>query len=121
MSDVFEIFTLGGLSIQRNGQALTGFGSRKAEALMVYLACLGRAQAREVLAELLWTERTQSQSLANLRTVLFSLRQQLGSGLVSDRQMVGLNPESQFRLDLVELEAAIKEASAQWAQADGLS
>jgi hypothetical protein len=61
------ISTLGRLSIERDGQPVTGLASRKAEALLVYLACNRRSHPREVLADLLWDGRTQSQALASLQ------------------------------------------------------
>ncbi|HSM57660.1 MAG TPA: hypothetical protein VK879_16020 [Candidatus Sulfomarinibacteraceae bacterium] len=45
--------TLGGLAIKRNGQVIAGLPLRKAEALLVYLACNPRVHPREALAELL--------------------------------------------------------------------
>src|SRR5438874_202500 len=105
MVETLEILTLGGLTLRNNGKLVTGFASRKAEGLLVYLACTGRSHPREVLAELLWDERSQAQSLGNLRTVLASLRQQLAPYLLTDRQAVGINPDSLVRLDVVNLEA----------------
>ena len=49
MVDRLEIQTFGGLRLMSSGKDLTHLGSRKAEALLVYLACTGRPQAREVL------------------------------------------------------------------------
>jgi DNA-binding SARP family transcriptional activator len=46
-----RIRTLGSLSIELDGLPLTGFDSRKVQALLVYLACTGRAHPREVLSE----------------------------------------------------------------------
>ena len=43
-----EITTLGGLSIRLDGQPLAKLHSRKAEALLVYLAVTARPQPREV-------------------------------------------------------------------------
>src|SRR5262245_38425383 len=100
MSNVLEIVTLGGLVLRHNGKLVTTFASRKAEALLVYVAYTGRAQSREALAELLWDERSQTQSLTNLRTVLASLRQQLAPYLAADRQSIGMNPDSTYRLDV---------------------
>ena len=76
---MLTITSLGGLSIHRDGDPVTDLASRKAEALLVYVACADRPQPREVLAEMLWEERTQSQSLANLRVALSSLRKELGT------------------------------------------
>ena len=53
MGNRLQIKTLGGLSVEKNGEAVAGFASRKAEALLVYLACNPRPHPREVLAELL--------------------------------------------------------------------
>jgi DNA-binding SARP family transcriptional activator len=73
MSTPITIHSLGGLTIQREGQPITGLASRKAEALLVYLAANPRPHPREILAEMLWDERSQSQAMANLRVVLSSL------------------------------------------------
>jgi DNA-binding SARP family transcriptional activator len=100
---MLEIFTLGGLSIRCGGQPLGGFASRKVEALLVYLACVGRPKAREVLAELLWEERSPSQSLSNLRVALSSLRKQVAPYLTISRDAVGLNPDAGVWLDAAQL------------------
>jgi hypothetical protein len=49
-TQVLELTTLGGLSIRLSGEPVTGLASRKVEALLVYLACTGRAHPRDVLA-----------------------------------------------------------------------
>ncbi len=74
MSSLLEIRALGGLTIHWNGARLARFESRKMEALLVYLAYTGQSQSREFLGELLWDDRTQKQSLANLRLLLHRLR-----------------------------------------------
>jgi DNA-binding SARP family transcriptional activator len=102
---LLEISTLGGLSIRLAGESVSGLASRKVEALLVYLACSGRAQRREVLAELFWEERTQSQAMSNLRVALSSLRKQLGPYVTITRDTVGVNPEKGVWLDMAELEA----------------
>ena len=81
---------LGQVSIQRNGRPLTGLPSRKAAALLIYLACTRRPVAREVLADLLWDDRPQDQALANLRTILSGLRRALGKALVVERDTIAL-------------------------------
>jgi DNA-binding SARP family transcriptional activator/predicted ATPase/tetratricopeptide (TPR) repeat protein len=71
-----EIRTFGGLSITLD-QTSPRFVSRKAEALLAYLACERRAYSREVLAEMLWPERPQGQARSNLRVALNSLARHL--------------------------------------------
>jgi predicted ATPase/DNA-binding SARP family transcriptional activator len=92
MNDTLEITTLGGLSIRVGGEPVTGFYSRKVEALLVYLACTDRPQPRDVLADLLWDEVTQSRAMGNLRVVLHSLREKLGPYVDITRTTVALNP-----------------------------
>ena len=48
--------------------------SRLARRVSLFLASQPRPHPREVLADLLWDERAQSQALANLRVALSSLR-----------------------------------------------
>jgi predicted ATPase/DNA-binding SARP family transcriptional activator len=102
-----KILTFGGLTILEDGKPVTGLASLKAEVLLVYLACQQRLYAREVLAELLWEDRTQSQSLANLRVVLSSLRKQLGEYVKIERDWVGLREEAVIWLDAGEFEAIL--------------
>jgi DNA-binding SARP family transcriptional activator/predicted ATPase len=117
MNGSLEIHTLGGLTIECDGQLIVGFASRKVEALLVYLACTGHAHPREVLAELLWEERSQAQSLSNLRVALASLRQQVGPYVTITRQTVAINPGSAYWLDVAELERNLSAAAAPLEQA----
>lgn len=65
MGENLTIHTLGGLQIFFAGEVFTGVRSRKLEALFTYLVVTGCTQPRELLADLLWDERSQQQSLAN--------------------------------------------------------
>ena len=103
-TDLLEISALGGLSIKRAGAPVTGFASRKVEALFVYLLCARRAMPREVLAELLWDERSQTRALGNLRVALSSLRKLLGPYVEIARETVGLRPEANIWVDVSEIE-----------------
>lgn len=106
MSDKLEIRTLGALTICRNGVVID-FSSRKAAALLVYLAVTGRAHHREVLAELFWEERASAQASANLRAVLTRLRREVGSFLAITRQSIGMNLDSDYWLDRAAFEALL--------------
>jgi predicted ATPase/DNA-binding SARP family transcriptional activator len=110
MNDVppLKITTLGGLSILRGEQPVSGFISRKVEALLVYLAFERREHPRELLAELLWDDLTQARAMGNLRTVLSSLQSQLSDYLLVTRQSVMINPDASVWLDALELERAFK-------------
>ena len=113
MSDQLSIHTLGGLSVHQDGQPLT-FGQRKTLALLVYLACNPRPHPREVLAEMLWEDRTQSQSLSNLRVVLTDLRHTVGEHVCVTRETVAVNTESDLWLDADAFEAQLAEAGADY-------
>ena len=66
------LHTLGGFTLMLDGQPVADLVSRKAAALLVYLACTRQPQPRDVLADLLWDDATQEQALGNLRVVLNS-------------------------------------------------
>ncbi|MCB9433928.1 MAG: hypothetical protein H6668_18315 [Ardenticatenaceae bacterium] len=86
-----KLFLLGGARLKLDGEPLVGLASRKAEALLIYLACQPQPQPRDLLATLLWDDRPQQRALGNLSVLLSSLRKPLGSLLLSSRQTVGLD------------------------------
>ncbi|MCA9965131.1 MAG: tetratricopeptide repeat protein [Anaerolineales bacterium] len=86
-----KLFLLGGAGLKLDGEPLVGLASRKAEALLIYLACQPQPQPRDLLATLLWDDRPQQRALGNLSVLLSSLRKPLGELLLSSRQTVGLD------------------------------
>ncbi|MCP5098081.1 MAG: tetratricopeptide repeat protein [Chloroflexi bacterium] len=100
MTDTLRVRLLGGFSIEENGQPVSGLPSRKAEALLAYLVCHQRPFPREQLADLLWDDRSQDQSLANLRSLLSGLRRKLKPYLVVTRQSIGFNHDASYWLDV---------------------
>jgi WD40 repeat protein/DNA-binding SARP family transcriptional activator len=99
---MLEIRTFGGLQLASGGYPITDLASRKAEALLVYLVVTGRPQSREVLADIFWDERTQTQAMANLRNVLYSLRKHVGDYLEISREFAAVRPDAEVWLDLAE-------------------
>jgi len=93
VGDTLEIQSLGGLTILRNGTAIAEFDQRKVPALLVYLACAERPQSREVLAELFWEDRPQSQSQSNLRVALSNLRKTVGPFVDITRDTAGMTDD----------------------------
>ena len=131
--ELLSIRTLGGLAIWLDAPEVDAPGTwavprvrsqtialetRTVEALLVYLACLGRPVARDILAELLWPERTQAQSRANLSLALHRLRRQLAPYLLVSRQSIALNPNARIELDVAQFEAYL--AAGQLAAATAL-
>ena len=105
-----QLTTLGGLTIARNGAPVSGFASRKAEALLVYLACRPQPQPREVLATLFWPENDHTRALGNLSVALSSLRKQLGDYVLAERHSIGFNHDLPCVLDCALLEEALATA-----------
>ena len=101
---LLKIRLLGGVNLTLDDEPITDLPTRKAEALLIYLACRRRAVAREVLAELLWDERGQEQGLANLRSILSSLRQNLKPYFIVTRQTIAFNHASNYWLDVARFE-----------------
>lgn len=110
MDDHLDICTLGGLAVLRGGTPIDRFDQRKVPALLVYLACTDRPQPREVLAELFWEDRSQSQSLANLRVALSNLRKTVGPFVTIDRETAGMAHTGSWRLDAVTFEDRLNAA-----------
>ena len=105
---MLTIRLLGGASLAVGEQAVTDLPTRKAEALLIYLVCHQRPFPRETLAELLWDDRSQEQALANLRSILSSLRHTFKPYLTITRQTVAFNHESDYWLDVVEFEKRLE-------------
>ncbi len=107
MAEKLTIKLLGSVSIELGGKPVIGLPSRKVEALLVYLVCHERPFPREFLADLLWDDRPQTQALANLRSILSSLRRVLGPYLAVTRQTVAFNHESDYWLDMQAFASAL--------------
>ena len=87
--------------------------TRKALALLAYLAAEGGAHRRAELAALLWPESGEKRARTTLRSALADLRGALGSGagtdggyLLVDRESLGLRAEAGVDLDLTVLRTA---------------
>ncbi|BCM18739.1 BTAD domain-containing putative transcriptional regulator [Mesorhizobium sp. J8] len=74
-----RLSTFGGLQVFSPEGRQIAVASRKAQALLVYLAMAGgRPQSRDKLAALLWEDRGEAQARASLRQELLVLRKALG-------------------------------------------
>ena len=95
-----QIRLLGGLSITINGERITDIATRKAEALLVYLACERRPHQREALAALLWDDLPAERAAGNLRLTLTQLRKHCEPFLDVTRQTVALRRDADCWLDV---------------------
>jgi DNA-binding SARP family transcriptional activator/predicted ATPase len=101
MADQLRLTLLGGLQVTLGGSRVTDFTSKKAPALLSYLAVTGRPHTREALSGLLWGESSEDRARASLRTVLWDLRQRMAPFLVIDRQRAGFKADSSHWVDVV--------------------
>lgn len=99
MDSLLELRLLEAAQAWLDGQPVTGFVSRKAEALLYYLAWTGRAHSRESLAALFWSESTDSAARTNLRKVLSNLHQLLPAHFAIERQTVAFRTNSPHAID----------------------
>ncbi len=74
-----HLYLLGSPRVERDGRLLET-DTRKAVALLAYLAVSGEFQSRETLAALLWPEMSDKRARAALRRTLSALRAAVGEG-----------------------------------------
>jgi len=106
-----EIALLGPFQVRLAGNLVAHFATTKVRALLAYLAvendCLHR---RETLAGLLWPEQPESAARLSLRQTLFKLRQVIPPAyLLTSRQTVQFDPNSDYRLDVMTFTALMND------------
>ena len=104
-----SIRLLGRPEVQLDGQPVR-FPTRKALALLVYLAAADEAQSRETLMALLWPNSATSSAQASLRNALARLRTTLGDAggiVITTPDAIGIEPAADFDLDLRVVSAAV--------------
>ena len=102
-----SITTFGDLSIQIDGEPITGM-ERRSAALLVYLACTERNHARDVLAEMFWEEDTAAATRNRFRGILANVIKYVDPFVVSDRFTVAFDAtRPSWWLDTVEFERCI--------------
>lgn len=100
---MLEIRTLGGFSMGKNGVPYQGLGSRKAEAILVYLVVQGRPLNRNVLKTLFWPESSEERASVSLRVELSLLNSVLGEYLDVGRESISLIESEGVYLDRADL------------------
>jgi len=107
-----QLTLLGGFQARQGPGAPLSLPTRKAQALLAYLALpLGQAHPRDKLAALLWGEMGEEQARGNLRQALFVLRKALPAGtLVGGGETIGLNAEA-VEVDAADFERRVGEGT----------
>ncbi len=96
------VFLFGPPRLERDGEMIN-VDTRKAIALLAYLAVTNQRHSRDALAALLWPDYDQPHARATLRRTLSALNKALaGNWLSIDRETVGLTPGTSFWSDVDE-------------------
>lgn len=104
-----KLFLFGSPRLERGGDAVD-LETRKAMALLAYLAVTGQAHAREALAGLMWPDFDQTRALANLRRTLWALNKaKLGDLVEADGDTVRLKLGAGLWVDAGAFEAHLAE------------
>jgi DNA-binding SARP family transcriptional activator len=114
MEGIFHLRFLGPVQVERDGEPVRGFRSRKALALLGYLAVQGQPVPRERLVDLFWGDKSEAQGRTNLNWVLGRISALLPGCLQTDRHTVQFQRAALHWLDIVafeELEAQEDAAS----------
>src|SRR5438105_6250397 len=115
---VLRLNVLGPPEIFHDGSRLT-FALRKAQALLLYLAVEGGLHPRSKLAALLWPDSEPQDARKTLRNALTLLRRLLAdrdpsapahSHLLSEQELLGLDPQAPLALDLEVVQQAYHQA-----------
>lgn len=111
---VTQVRLLGPPRIERGGQVV-GVDTRKAIALLAYLALSGRPQSRDHLSALLWPDADQARARSALRRTLSALNAALGSvGLRIERESLTFTGADVW-VDVVAFrEAALTDEPSAW-------
>ncbi|MEA3335159.1 MAG: BTAD domain-containing putative transcriptional regulator [Chloroflexota bacterium] len=95
-----NLYLLGAPRIELDG-VLAEPATRKATALLAYLAASNTAHSREHLALLFWPESDHTHARNSLRYTLSVLRKSIGAHrLQSSRETIALDPSAEFRTDV---------------------
>ncbi|HOU12907.1 MAG TPA: AAA family ATPase, partial [Anaerolineae bacterium] len=87
----YRLHLLGPVHVEHAGQPVHGFESRRALALLCYLAAQGQPQTRAHLADLFWPDKPEARGRGNLSRVLNNFNALLPSCVSADRETVTFN------------------------------
>lgn len=107
-----QLFFLGPPRVLRGGHPVI-LKRRKALGLLAYLAVSGRRHDRDALATLFWPDHEPSRAHANLRNLLWILRQDVAAeSLVADHDGVELHAGADVWLDVAEFRSRVSAVDA---------
>jgi predicted ATPase/DNA-binding SARP family transcriptional activator len=115
-----SLFLFGPPHVTRDGRPATT-DTRKALALVAYLAATRDYHSRETLAALLWPDMDDERARAALRRTLSAARSLLGDlHIAADRETAALTPEAALWVDVWVLDGALATAERHHRDGDAL-
>src|SRR3954452_1166518 len=106
---MLQVRLLGDVRAELDGRAITPPGSRRAWALLAWLALHPGGHDRGTLAARFWPDVLDVSARASLRSAVWALRRALGPGgeahLIATRERVGLDPDAGLLVDALAFEA----------------
>ena len=105
---MLQINLLGTPEIFLDDQLQLRFRTRKAQALLIYLATTNRSWTRDALATLFWPETDDASSRKNLRDILPPLRRRLKGHLLVENEMLGLDIPGQSQCDVLQFRSVLE-------------
>jgi DNA-binding SARP family transcriptional activator/predicted ATPase len=107
-----SIRLLGTPRLERDGQPVS-VDTRKATALLAYVAVTKERYQRDALVLMLWPELDRSRGLTALRRTLYALRKATGDGFLEvDRESVGLDRSADIWLDVEQFQRHLNDCLA---------
>ncbi|MFN8474500.1 MAG: BTAD domain-containing putative transcriptional regulator [Anaerolineae bacterium] len=104
---MYRLRLLGPTSVLEDEQPVRSFESRKALALLCYLAVRRQPVSRAHLAELFWSGKTEAQGRANLSWALHNILSRWPDCLQTNRHSVEFRPKPPYWFDLLAFEESI--------------
>ncbi|MDX1497092.1 MAG: BTAD domain-containing putative transcriptional regulator [Salinisphaeraceae bacterium] len=116
LSSTLDITLLGDFNLSYGAETIGGLNADRPQSLLAYLLLHRQApQSRRHLAFLLWPDSSESQARSNLRNLLHTLRRILphvDTWLAADSLTLQWRPDTPFKLDVADFEAAIMAAKS---------
>lgn len=112
ITPALQIRLLGSAEILHDGEPVAGFRSAKAQALLYYLAAVGRSVTRATLVGLFWADQAEHQARTNLNQTISNLRKVMGDALDVTRQTAAFLPGHDYFLDTERLANAARDAQS---------
>jgi predicted ATPase/DNA-binding SARP family transcriptional activator len=107
MGDALQLRLLGPVRLERDGQHVRGFQSRKAVAALGYLVLHDGPVARDQLVDLYWPELSAARGRANLSVVLHNLAGLLPGCFDADRHTIGFSAADEVWVDTLAFDTLV--------------